>query len=155
MKYTLFLSHSSEDLELVRAIQDAARPLDIEVYTYEQDLRPGESLPNKLLERIRLCDAMIVLLTEAGSISPAVNQEIGAAKQAGKIVLPIVDEGIDLMSYPFLQGTEYLTLNRSNPTQTLQVLTGRLGQMKNKADLHNLIGLVIIAALAFFASRAK
>jgi hypothetical protein len=68
MKYALFLSHSSHDFEFVRAIQDAARPLDITVYTYEEDLRPGDNLPQKLLERIRSCEAMIVLLTHFGAV---------------------------------------------------------------------------------------
>lgn len=155
MKYTLFLSHSSHDFEFVRAIQDAARPLDIIVYIYEDDLRPGENLPQKLLERIRSCDAMIVLLTHSGAVSSAVHQEIGAAKQADKLIIPISDEGIDPKKFPLLQGTEYLVLNRSNPADTLQKLTGRLSQLKNKADLNASIGFLILAALAIWAFRSS
>jgi hypothetical protein len=155
MAYTLFLSHSSQDFDFVRAIQDAASPLRIAVYTYEQDLRPGDNLPQKLLERIRSCDAMIVLLTYSGAISPAVHQEIGAAKQANKLVIPLVDEGIDPKRFPLLQGTEYLVLNRSNPSETLQKLTGRLAELKNKADLNALFGFLIISALAIWAFRSN
>lgn len=96
MAYTVFVSHSGEDFDLVRAIQEAALPLGIAIYTYEQDLQPGDNLPEKLLERIGASDAVLVLLTQSGATSPAVQQEIGAAKHAKKLVIPLVDEGIDL-----------------------------------------------------------
>lgn len=155
MAYTLFLSHSSQDFDLVRAIQDAANPLGIVVYTFEQDLQPGNNLPQKLLERIRTCDAMIVLLTHSGAISPAVHQEIGAAKQANKLIIPIVDDGIDPKAFPLLQGTEYLMLNRSDLAETLQKLTIRLAQLKNTSDLNRVISALILAALAFLIFRSS
>jgi hypothetical protein len=154
MAYTVFVSHSGQDFDLVRAIQDAATPLGVTIYTFEQDLQPGNCLPQKLLDRIRSCDAMIVLLTQAGCVSPAVNQEIGAAKLANKLIMPIIDDGIDPKSFPMLQGVEYLTLNRVNPAETLLKLTTRLAQLKNASDWGLLIFLAI-AAVVFLASRSK
>jgi len=153
MAYTVFLSHSEQDFDLVRAIQDAATPLGVTIYTFEQDLQPGNNLPQKLLDRIRACDAMIVLLTHAGSTSRAVNQEIGAAKQANKLIMPIVDVGVDPKTFPLLQGVEYLTLNRANPAETLVKVTGRLAQLKNAADIGKLV-LLALAALALWAFRS-
>jgi hypothetical protein len=154
MGYKVFVSHSGKDYDLVRSIQDAATPLGVTIYTYEQDLQPGCSLPQKLLNNIESSNAMIVLLTKDGSVSPAVNQEIGVAKRAGKLIVPIIDDGVDPMSFPMLQGCEFLTLNRANPSDTLLKLMPRLATLKSNSDWGILV-LIVIGALFLLFGRSE
>jgi len=54
------------------------------------------NLAAKVLGEIKAFDAVIVLLAAGGAFSPWVQQEIGAAMAAGKLVVPILRAGIDL-----------------------------------------------------------
>ena len=154
MAYKVFVSHCGEDFDLVQSIQRAATPLGVTIYTYEDDLQPGESLPQKLLENIESSNAMIVLLTENGAISPAVNQEIGVARRAGKLIVPVIEDGVDPKSFPMLQGLEFLTLDRANPAETLQTLTVRLAKLKIDS-VWGVVVLLIIAGVVFLVLRSE
>lgn len=154
MAFTVFVSYSAPDRELVQAIRDAAAPLQIKIYSYDQDLQPGSSLPDKLLKAIDASDAVVVLLTHAGANSPAVNQEIGAARLADKTVIPVIEAGVDPSRFTFLQGLEYQVLNRDNPTDTLLRLSTRLAALKGKKDNSNFwVLMLLIAAVVIFAGR--
>jgi hypothetical protein len=148
--YTVFVSHGSADLEIATAIQDAARPLGVNVYTYEQDLQPGASLPKKLLDRIEAAHAVVVVLTRTGAESPTVNQEIGVARRAGKPIIPLVAADVDISRLALLQGIEHLPLNTENPSETLVALAGRLSRLRTSAE--RTIWLILIAAIGIWAA---
>lgn len=130
MPYTVFVSHTGQDYDLVKAIQQAADAKNVQIYTYKQDPQPGENLPDKLQGQIRDSDALVVLLTESGARNPAVHEEVGIAKEVGIPIIPVLDEGeISLKEAPFLQGVEHLSFNRSQPLVTVQRLAKRLDSL--------------------------
>lgn len=155
MAYSIFISHSSEDYDFVQAIRDAARPLGVKVWAFEEHAQPGGNLSEKLVSRIESCSAVLVLLTHAGAASPAVNQEIGVAVKSQKTIIPVYGQGVDSRKFPLLQGLEHLELNTENPTETLLAVTGRVGQLKIAADRSNLIGLAILAGVGIWLANAE
>lgn len=147
MPYTVFVGHSGDDYDLVEAIQDAARPKGIRVYTYEQDLQPGADLSAKLQRRIRSADVLVVLLTEDGAFNPTVNQEVGIAKEAGTTIVPVIDEkAVSISELPFLQGIEYLPFNRSNPVETVRQLSGHLSRLADDKQKRQQRALLLVGA---------
>jgi len=54
---------------------------------------------------------MVVLLTEAGAVAPFVQQEIGVARGAGKLIVPIVQKGIDPNMLATLVGVERIEVD--------------------------------------------
>ena len=86
----LFLSHATVDGRLVGLITDRLEPLGVSVYTAEYDNQAGKNVHAKVAEAIPRCDLVVVLLTAAGYDSKYVHQEIGYARRAGKLTIPLV-----------------------------------------------------------------
>ena len=86
----LFLSHATADSELVGRIHTELTPLGTAVYLAEHDNQAGTNVHAKIVDALRASDLVIVLLTQAGFDSRYVQQEIGAALNAGKLVIPLV-----------------------------------------------------------------
>jgi hypothetical protein len=155
MAYTVFVSYAAEDRPYVDAIRAAARPLGIAVYSYDQDLKPGENLPAKLVSNIASSDAVVAILTARGAASQAVNQEIGAARSAGKPIIPLFEKGVDPAKFTLLQGIEHDILDRDDFNRTLIRLIGRLGAMKHRSDRNGWIVLAGLGGLLLWASRGE
>ncbi len=82
--YRIFLSHSAHDRGLVEGVVSQLQAVGVEVYLYEEHSQPGRSIPEKLQEAIRNCDALVALLTPASGHRPFVHEEIGFALGVGK-----------------------------------------------------------------------
>jgi hypothetical protein len=87
--------------------------------------------------------------------SPTVASEIGAARQAGKTIIPLVEPGIDLSRFTFLQGLEWLESNRDNPKETLLKLSTRVASMKMSADQTRWVLLLLLGGLIIWRSRSE
>jgi hypothetical protein len=57
-----------------------------------------------------------------------VNQEIGYAKSAGKIVIPVVEQGVPHSG--FVQDVEYIQFNRFNATDAINCVVESLTKLK-------------------------
>src|SRR6185437_2355660 len=131
MTFHIFLSHTSVDSELVDDIARAARALDISTYAYEDDAQAGVNIGEKLMREIDRCDALVALLTKAGSQRHAISLEIGCALKAQKPVIAIVENGIDFEGYTLLQGREYVPLDRTKPASALLAVQEALKKHRN------------------------
>jgi hypothetical protein len=87
---------------------------------------PGMPLADKVIEAIHRADAMVVLLTEAGAAAPFVQQEIGVARGARKLIVPIVQEGIDGNVLAMLAGVERIEVDFAKPSEALATVTSKL-----------------------------
>lgn len=94
MSYKVFLSHNTSDGEWAKWIAQQAQLVGIEVYLYEHDPQPGVSIAAKVQQQIREADALVVLLTRLGQSSPYVQQEIGYAEAAHRLIIAIVWPGV-------------------------------------------------------------
>jgi hypothetical protein len=121
-----FLSHSMKDGPAVEMLRDHLDSLGVDLYLAEHDPQPGVSVVSKVIAAIERSDAVVVLLTEAGATAPFVQQEIGAARHADKLIVPIVQEGVDTRMLAMLAGLERIDVDFARPAEALARLTSGL-----------------------------
>lgn len=143
----LFVSHATSDAELVAEIRTRLKGLGVFVYTAEHDVRAGENVHSKIDQAIRRCHVMLVLLTKAGYDSRYVHQEVGFARRAGKLIVPLVTADVARDNLGMLEGTEYIVLDENDPFEALQPLSRRIDQLARERKSEELItaALVMVA----------
>jgi hypothetical protein len=125
----IFFSHSNQDADWVERAGAQATAAGVEVYLAEHDVSPGQQLSQKITEAIEASDAVIVLLSKNSLASVYVHQEIGVAHHAGKLVIPILMEEVVGTDLGFLNGREYVLLDRAAPHDGLSKLSVALTQL--------------------------
>jgi TIR domain len=108
-----------KDHAVVEMMRRHIESLGVDLYLAEHDPQPGTPLADKVIKQIHGCDAMVVLLTKAGAVAPFVQQEIGVARGAGKLIVPIVQKGIDPNMLAMLVGVERIEVDFGSPAEAL------------------------------------
>jgi len=115
MNRKVFLSHSNnkKDREIVNLLKFAVGELE-SVYVAEEDLQPGRPLmSDKIKTQIQNCEDFMVLLTHNAVSSDPIRQEIKIARDAGKRIIPIVEDKVSVKDLDVLpEGIEYIRFNR-------------------------------------------
>jgi len=115
MNRKVFLSHSNnkKDREIVNLLKFAVGELE-SVYVAEEDLQPGRPLmSDKIKTQIQKCEDFMVLLTHNAVSSDPIRQEIKIARDAGKRIIPIVEDKVSVKDLDVLpEGIEYIRFNR-------------------------------------------
>lgn len=119
----IFISYATGDEDNIKELCDALAKLeDIEVYIPEWDHDKDVDLPSKIKEGINSCSVLIVLLTYNSTNTIWINQEIGYATAKNILIIPIVEQGIDVKG--FLEGKDYFIFKRGDFSYNInQVLT--------------------------------
>ncbi len=120
----IFISYPREDLWLAYKLHKMLSEVGVPVYLGELYPEPGMSLWTQIELMIRNSDIFIILWTQNALNSAFVNQEIGVAKNAGKIIIPIVEEGVELKDA--LEGKAYICLNKDDVQKTLSSICSAL-----------------------------
>ncbi len=120
MAYKVFISHSArpEDIAFINEILGRVSRLGIQCYMAEHDVQAGVMLNEKLRERIRQSDCVLAFLTRGSINSDWVKWEMSAADGFEKLVIPVVEAGIEIPR--FLLGKEYIKFDRYNYAATAQ-----------------------------------
>lgn len=71
----VFLSHASPDKPMVRQIRDALRDMGHRPWLDEDEILPGESIPNKIQHGLRQADFILICLSRAAAQSGWVEAE--------------------------------------------------------------------------------
>ena len=95
----VYISHNPADEELALQLSRALWRVGLESYVALYNLSNAISLAERVAFGIRNCECLVALLTEKGSSSPAVCQEIGLARGLELLIIPMQEEGAKL---PFL-----------------------------------------------------
>ena len=153
MAFKVFISHSTADLGLVQQLQYSLQTHGIEAYLADLYPQPGGTLARKISNAIERSNCVIAVLTRDGARSQWVHQEIGWAKGAGKLVIPIVEEGIP--STGFIQGVEYIRFNREKPADAINNIVAYLKRLKADKESREMLlaGALIVLGLLALASR--
>jgi len=155
MTFTVFVSHSTKDMNIVNELTKWLRANNVVVHVAELQVQAGKRLPEKVSNFINQSDCVLAILTINGARSKWVNQEIGFAVRAGKLVIPIVEEGVRVKG--FLESLEYIPFDRRNPydavTRTVEYLRP-LALRKEQQERANRIfgGLLLLFGLLALAS---
>jgi hypothetical protein len=150
----IFLCHNMHDREWCEWLKARAEELDVKVYMAEHDVRPGENLKDKITKAIDESNAVVALITTNSVNTTFVNQEIGYAISAKKLVIPLVQPGISQDELAMLQGAEYITFDFNRPHEGHAQLTAALQKLvqqqatKQVAKEQRDMALLALACLA-------
>lgn len=145
--YKVFISHSTNDMDLVYELRISLGRVGVEPYVAEYYPEPDEELPQKIKRNIDDSQSVVALLTHDGIRSQWVNQEIGYADKAGKKIIPIVEEGVEISG--FLTSKERILFNRANPYEVSDIIISRLQHLKIEKEK---VDFLVQAGIAVFFS---
>ncbi len=106
--FGVFISHASEDTELVNSFAKILRWNNINPLVAEYFTEPGFLLwKDKIKRLINQCNYFVVLYTHNAQNKVKVHQEIGSAGIKEKRIIVLLQEGIDRRDLPgYLEGLE-------------------------------------------------
>lgn len=149
MPYKVFISHSTRDQGLVISLANLLTKFEVEVYVAEWYLDPGQRIDKKIFDQIEASNCVVVLLSRKGIRSNWVHQEIGYALKCNKLIIPLVEKGIDLKDLAALQGREYIEYDSREHQEALDKLSNHVKSLKMKKEEQEKTLLVLGGLLAF------
>ena len=140
MAYKVFISHSArpEEWAFINQVLGRVSPLGVQCYMAEHDLQAGVVLNDKLRDRIRQSDCVLALITKNSVKSDWVKWEVGAASGFGKLVIPVVELGVQVPV--FLLNKEHIKFDPHNSAATAQAVSQYLVKLKLEQDKQQLVG---------------
>lgn len=94
--YIAFLSHSSEDKEIIQKIYDILKQTEFRPWMAPQDIVPGKPYAKSIIEGINRCPVFLIFISASAMISDNVLSEIEKAHKEKKVILPIFIEDVPL-----------------------------------------------------------
>ncbi|TET19315.1 toll/interleukin-1 receptor domain-containing protein [Candidatus Bathyarchaeota archaeon] len=157
MPFTVFVSHSTKDMDIVNELAKWLELNGVVAHVAQLQTEAGKPLAETISEGLESSNCVLAILTKDGARSKWVNQEIGYAKRAGKMVVPIVEEGVRVKG--FLESLEYIPFDRRNPydavtraVEYLRTLAVRKEEEERARAIFGgllfLFGLLALAAVA-------
>lgn len=148
MVFTVFISHSKDDVGIVKALYSTLKQSGINVYVAEFYPEPGKRLSEKISRNIESSDCVLALLTQESIGSTWVQQEIGIAERANKLIIPVIEKGVRITGV--LEGREHIRLDRENLWDTIEHINEYATYLKTKKEQAEIAsaGLAILAILA-------
>ncbi len=139
---SIFLSHSSKDKEKVRKINEYLTNRVITNWFDEAEIKPGDSLIQKISEGIQNMDYLGIILSSNSVESKWVKEELEIALNmqilSEKVkVIPILLE--DCKIPLFLKGKLYIDCRDENFDDGLRSLVARLKKKKPKNNIHTFL----------------
>ncbi|MBI4917349.1 MAG: toll/interleukin-1 receptor domain-containing protein [Acidobacteria bacterium] len=127
----VFISFSGSDRALVNYLEKITRAIaGVAVYRFDHDVQPGVRIAEKVKRAIRSAHVVVVLLTRSARKSAWVQQEIGIAEQAGRVIVPIVERGVDAPGV--LEGREYVELDAADPAGAFRRAAKYLAKLETR-----------------------
>jgi len=149
MPYKVFISHSTRDQGLVISLANLLSKFEIEVFVAEWYLNPVERLDQKIFKQIEEANCMVVLLSRKGIRSNWVHQEISYALKCNKLIIPLVEKGIDPKELAALDGREYIEFDSQEYHEALIKLSNHVKSLKMEKEEKEKTLLVLGGLLAF------
>lgn len=144
----VFISHSTKDMSIVNEFVNILKLKSIDAYMAVSDIRPGTDLWDKIESNIRSSNCVLAILTQDGSRSEMVNQEIATANAFNITVVPIVEKGVKLKGV--LAGKEYIEFDKDNPNQAYINANNYLERLKLQVENRQFIWKLILAGLGLW-----
>jgi hypothetical protein len=128
----IFLSHNARDRKWGEWLLRSAATHGIKPYLAEHDVQAGRILASKIERAIDDSAAVVVLITDNSVDSTYVQQEVGYARKAKKLIIPVVQVGITSEQLGMLQGVEYIAFDFDNPHDGHAQLTAAMHDLALK-----------------------
>jgi hypothetical protein len=130
----------------------------VDVRVAEWYIAAGQALSGKVKAQIKGADSVVVFLTGNGTRSKWVQQEVGIALGANRLVIPLVEKGTPAEELAALQGKDYIEYDPARPQDALDRAAGYVGSLKaKKAEKERALLAVggIIAFLLLLSGDSK
>jgi hypothetical protein len=141
----IFLSHATADRTMVAQVKAAVGTVAT-VYCTEDDVQAGVNVHTKIQERIRKSEFVIVLLTSRSADRIYLHQEIGLAKEAGKLIIPLVGNDVPASKLGLLEGTEYIQIDEPNSDWMPRLSRRVQGLVRDRVATDVALGIVLVVA---------
>jgi hypothetical protein len=128
----IFLSHNTQDRAWGEWLMRSTAAHGIKPYLAEHDVQAGAVLAKKIESALDASAAVVVLITDKSVNSQYVHQEIGYARKAKKLIIPVVQSGITGEQLGMLQGLEYIPFDFDSPHEGYRSLTAALQDLAAK-----------------------
>ncbi len=98
---TVFLSFANQDRDFAEPLRKALHDLGHQVWSFDEQLTPGDRWQDTIIKRLKEVDAVAVILSENSARSTWIHHELGAAvayaRERGRpIIVPIVLGNVEL-----------------------------------------------------------
>jgi len=137
MTFDVFLSHDSQDFDLVDRVWKILDRINISAYMYEFYPNYGQYLPETIKAMLKQSKCVVVFFTRNGMNSQWVNQEVGIAIGSvpafQSITIPVVEEGV--ICKGFTEHLIHINYKVNQPEIMLANLVWALRQKLGKANL--------------------
>ncbi|RQW77503.1 MAG: toll/interleukin-1 receptor domain-containing protein [Methanothrix sp.] len=95
----VYISHHRDDEPMALRLSRALERVGLESYVSLYSLSPAIALAERVSFGVRNSECLVALLTEKGTTSADVGQEIGLARGIDQLIIPLLEEGAAM---PFL-----------------------------------------------------
>jgi hypothetical protein len=122
--WEIFFSHGEEDWDFVKRVFDILDRMSISCYAYEYFPEYGDYIPEIIKRNIKDCRTFIVLLTQNSVQSQWVNQEVGMAFALDRLIIPIVERGVETKG--FVELRQRIDYDRNIPKLDVHLVVIRI-----------------------------
>lgn len=112
--FEVFISHDTRDYEVVKRLHDILWKTEMRPYIFELYPQYRRSIPEGIRCVMKNCSACLVVLTSFGIESPWVHQELGLAYGCERIIIPILEHGIEFKAKGFVELFGHIDYNPQN-----------------------------------------
>ena len=149
MAYKVFISYSTQDLPYVNATKAYLESFGIKTFVAQYDIPPGANIGEDVGKAINASDAFLVLWSGNARQSGWVQSEIGVARQAGKLIVPVLLH-TNIEPPAFLPGIKCM---RAWEPGDCSLLVGDLMKRSDSKDLGSaalvFLAIVLVIAVVF------
>lgn len=132
--YSVFISHSINDMTLVRHIENFLDINGIRPIIAEDISKPGSYLPQKFKQLIDESSVFLVLLTSNGVRSQWVMKECEYAFQIQKVIIPIKEHSVSVIGSWFPSDVEWIEFSMGDTANILvEKISNGISNAFNKA----------------------
>ncbi len=151
----VFISYSVDDTTVVRKIAEAIRP-HAEPCFWGQNKSPGEEVWKTIQNWIDSADCVVAVITDkVVARGESVNQEIGYAKKAGKLVIPLIASNVPLNRLGMLASATWITFDPNEPSAAIDGLKRKLSEAAITKQQQGFMLLLVVAITLFALSSGN
>lgn len=133
----VFISHSisETDQPILDQLVKVLRASGIEPYVAERNVEIGSRITDKIERAMDACEAAVVLLSQHGSNSFFVANEIGYLRRAGKMTIPLVEDGLSPRG--LLYGIDFIPFKHEETDAPIRLTRDTLVAERDRRENRN------------------
>lgn len=97
--FQVFISHDTRDYEIASKVFAILERIGANPYMYELFPEYRKDIPLAIRDLLRVCPVCLCFLTYNGIDSQWVHQELGAAYAFNKVIIPIIEAGVEYKGF--------------------------------------------------------